>query len=123
MSSSKNSVSRRSFLRTSGAVAATASLIPAFSAKSYGAIDGANERIRVGLIGVGIIGRAHIGAINAIREKNNIEPIAVADCWETRANEGAELLKLPQSAATTDYRRLLDNKEVDYVTIETPEHR
>jgi predicted dehydrogenase len=117
-----NPVSRRAFLRTSGAVAATASLATSISAKSYGAVIGANERIRAGLIGAGIIGNAHMKAFNALRKKENFEPVIVADCWKKRAGEGAKKLKLPESAAVQDYRKVIDHKDVDYVTVATPEH-
>jgi len=109
---------RRAFLGTSGAVAAAATT--AWTATSYASIKGANERIRIGFIGAGGMGSAHLRTIKGLREKNNLEPIAVADCWETRAAKGKELVGAKQSF--TDYRDVLDIKEIDYVTIATPEH-
>ena len=47
---SDSEISRRSFLASTGAVAAT---MVAMTAKSYASILGANDRIRVGFIGVG----------------------------------------------------------------------
>ncbi len=113
----RSSVSRRSFIQTTGIAAAAA----AWTANSYAEVVGANEKIRLGLIGAGRMAQIHIKTINDLREKNNIEPIAVADCWKTRAEEGAA--KLKANNAHTDYRKVLDMKEVDYVTIATPEHR
>lgn len=110
-------VSRRSFIQTTAATLAAASM----TAKSYAAVAGANERIRVGFIGAGGMANAHMDTINNLREKNNVEPVAVADCWKTRAQQGAEKLKI--SNVQTDYRAILDMKDVDYVTIATPEHR
>ncbi|MBN1588663.1 MAG: Gfo/Idh/MocA family oxidoreductase [Pirellulales bacterium] len=121
--SKSNRVSRRSFLQTTGAVAATATVATGLSAKSYGQVIGANERIGVGLIGAGIIAQAHMSAFNVLRKRNNLEPVVVADCWETRAKKGAKKLKLPESRALTDYRKVIDHKDVDYVTIATPEHQ
>jgi len=50
---------------------------------------------------------------------NNLEAVAVADCWLTRANTAAETLSAPN--AHQDYRQVLDS-DIDYVTIATPEH-
>lgn len=111
-------VSRRSFLATAGAV--TAATAMSTSAKSYARIIGANDRIGVGLIGAGVIGKAHIGALNSIKEKNNIQPIAVSDCWKRRADEGKE--KLGADHSMTEYKQLLDRKDVDYAIVAVPEH-
>ncbi len=110
-------VSRRSFIHSTGVAAAAAT----WTANSYGAVVGANEKIRVGFIGAGGMAHAHMNTINALRDKNNVEPVAVADCWKTRAEAGAA--KLKTNGVHTDYRKVLDMKDVDYVTIATPEHR
>ena len=112
-------VSRRGFLSTTGALGAAAATT-SLTAKSYGRVIGANDRIRVGFIGVGGMGSGHVGAIASLREKNNLEAIAVADCWKTRADAAAE--KIGASHSFVDYRKVLDFKEIDYVTIATPEH-
>jgi predicted dehydrogenase len=114
---SSSSVSRRGFLAAGTAAATTV----AWTARSYGRIVGANDRINVGVIGAGGMGSGHIEALVALRESDNLGFIGVADCWETRAKEGAA--KLGGPLATTDYRKLLDNKDLTYVTIATPEHR
>ena len=115
-------VSRRSFLTTAGTAtfAATLASTVAFTAKSYARVIGANDRIGVGVIGGGVIGTAHLNVIKALREKNNLLPVAVADCWKTRADKGKELVDAQHSM--TDYRRLLEMKEVDYVVVAVPEH-
>lgn len=115
-------VSRRNFLKTTGAVTTAMSVATTLgiSAKSYGRILGANERLGVGLIGAGVIGNAHMDVINNLKEKNNLAPIAVADCWETRAKAGQA--KIAADHALTDYRKLLEMKEVDYAVVAVPEH-
>lgn len=110
------SIPRRDFLASLGA----ASVSLGWSAKSYARIIGANDRLRVGFIGAGGMGNSHFGAFNDLKEKQNLQAIAVADCWKTRAVAGAEKIKAPH--ALTDYRALLDNPEIDYVTIVAPEH-
>ncbi|MCK5750741.1 MAG: twin-arginine translocation signal domain-containing protein, partial [Oricola sp.] len=79
-------VSRRSFIQTTGAAAAAAT----WTANSYAAVVGANEKIRVGFIGAGGMANAHMNTINDLRKKNNVESVAVADCWKTRAEQGAK---------------------------------
>ncbi len=116
MSTSGRIISRRTFLQTTGTVAAAAT----WTASSYARVIGANDRIRIGFIGAGGMGSAHLGATVALKTKNNLEPLAVADVWKTRAEAGAKKVNAPQ--AFTDYRKVLDIKEVDYVTIATPEH-
>jgi len=116
MSANESSVSRRSFLGSSGALAATAGM----TAAGYAKVLGSNSRIRIGFIGAGGMATGHMNAINTLKETNNLEPMGVADCWKMRAEKGAALLGV--SRALTDYRKLLDVKDIDYVTIATPEH-
>ncbi|HEY2838392.1 MAG TPA: Gfo/Idh/MocA family oxidoreductase, partial [Pirellulales bacterium] len=53
-------------------------------------------------------------------KKNNLEGVIVADCWTKRAQEG--VARLGSGKAVSDYRHVLDDKSVDYVTIAVPEH-
>lgn len=110
-----SALSRRHFLAAGSAAAAVA-----MTAKSYARVIGANDRIRTGFIGVGGMGNGHLDAINRLKEPDNIEAVAVADCWLTRAEAGAKKVEAPHFFS--DYRKLLDIKEIDYVTIATPEH-
>ncbi len=119
MTKPASDVSRRSFLQTTGAAAAAVSTV-SMTAKSYASIIGANDRIKVGFIGAGGMAGNHFNTFNALKEKNNLESIIVADCWKTRAEAGAKKIGAPQS--TTDYKKVLDIKDIDYVTIATPEH-
>ncbi|HUY89376.1 MAG TPA: Gfo/Idh/MocA family oxidoreductase [Pirellulales bacterium] len=110
-----SALSRRHFLAAGGAAAAVA-----MTAKSYARVIGANDRIRIGFIGVGGMGNGHLDAINRLKEPDNVEAVAVADCWLARAEAGAKKVEAPHHFS--DYRKLLDLKEIDYVTIATPEH-
>lgn len=110
-------VSRRTFLQTTGAAGlATAGM----TAASYAKVLGANERIRVGFIGAGGMGTNHLNAHKRLKKTNNLESVAVADCWKKRAEEGAARIEAPKSF--TDYRKVLEIPDIDYVTIATPEH-
>ncbi|MBN1909832.1 MAG: Gfo/Idh/MocA family oxidoreductase [Pirellulales bacterium] len=117
MSDNQYAVSRRAFLRTAGAVAAAT----AWPAASYARVIGANERIRVGVIGAGGMATNHMkNALRPLQKQNNLQPVMVADCWKRRAAGGAKILGI--SNAQTDYRKVLDT-DADYVLIATPEHR
>lgn len=112
---SNQPVSRRTFLAAGSAAATTL----AWSAQSYARVLGANDRIRVGFIGAGGMGNAHLDACKTLKDKDNLEFVGVADCWQTRADEGAAKM---ETKPFTDYRKLLDIQDLDYVTIATPEH-
>lgn len=101
-------LSRRGFIKSS-VVAGTALAMPAIS---YGRILGTNERIRVGITGLNGRGRDHYGGL-----KDNV--VALCDCDSSilgRMADGKDLLTF------TDYRKLCDSKEIDAVSVATPNH-
>jgi predicted dehydrogenase len=109
---SDSTTTRRSF-----AFAATA----AWGARSYGAIIGANDRLRLGVIGCGGMATAgHMRPLMREKDSLNLEFHSVCDLFDKRAGAAAELTGAPKQFR--DYRRVLDNKDVDYVLIATPEH-
>ena len=72
----KQPTNRRNFLGSSTALTATATLAATtWTAKSYGRIIGANDRLGVGLIGGGVIGNAHMGVINNLRKRTTSFPL------------------------------------------------
>jgi predicted dehydrogenase len=79
---------------------------------------GANERIRIGLIGAGSRGqeifRAALGC-------PNIEAAAAADVYNRRLEEAKAIA--PGIATHRDFRRLLEDKSIDAVLIATPQHQ
>ena len=108
----ENEFTRRAFIYGSAA-----SVMTAASVKK---VLGANNRLRIGIIGCGGLAQgAHIPSLERMKEQDNIEIAAVCDVYQKR---------LDQAAATTgakpfkEYRELLDQKDIDYVTIVTPEH-
>ena len=120
--------SRRDFLRhaagTAGlalAAAAARAPAPAVSPRteaSRGRVPGANDRLRLGVIGTGGRGRDVMGAF--LRQPG-VEVVALSDVWDVAANE-ARGKAGPQATIHADYRRLLDRKDVDAVLIATPDH-
>jgi len=104
-----DTVTRRTFIAGLGAV----------SAGSYSRILGANERLRIGVIGCGGMATGHMRSLVKMKESDNCEIIALADVYDINLEKAAELTG---AAKHKDYRRILDNKDVDYVLIATPEH-
>ena len=89
------------------------------SARAYSQISGANERLRIGVIGCGGMATSHMRNLVKMRESDNIDVTAVCDLWDKRARQAAELTG---GKIHKDYRAILDNKEIDYVLVATPEH-
>lgn len=116
-----NAVSRRTFLKTTGAVAAAT----AMTARSYAATSGANDRLNMALVGCGGIAHEHQRALLSLREKDNIGIMAVCDLWETRAKEFQGLFKdggAGEPKIYKNYHDILALKDIDYVLFCTPEH-
>ena len=78
---------------------------------------GANERVRVALIGCGGRGN-HVAGVFA--ERDDVELAFLADCHQDRLAVSAK--KHPRAEAVGDFRRVLDDKTVDAVIQATPVH-
>jgi len=78
---------------------------------------GANDRIRMALIGAGGMGQgdAHDAARIA-----GVEMAAAADIYDARLERMKELY--PGIATTRDYREVLARKDIDAVIVATPDH-
>ena len=122
------SIARRDFLKQSAVAAgviggglAGAGRISGQAAAGGKAL-GANDRIRLGIIGCGGLGtNHHIPTILRLSEDKelNVELAAVCDIYEPRKlrakeKSGAELFH--------DYRKLLERKDIHGVIIVTPDH-
>jgi predicted dehydrogenase len=79
-------------------------------------VVGANDRIRLGVIGVG--GRANL-LIDQLPETAEI--VAVADCWITRCQESAAK-RHANWRTYQDHRSLLEQKDIDGVIVATHDH-
>jgi hypothetical protein len=80
--------------------------------------QGANDRIRIGVIGTG--GRAR-GLMNTLTKLTGNQLVAVCDVYEPSRLQGAKIAG-PTAVQVTDYRRILDDKTIDAVLIGTPDH-
>src|SRR5437879_13794628 len=84
--------SRRDFLKVAGAGAATMALAP--TAASYANIVGANDRVRVGIVGFSDRCRsALIPSFLKSSAETNFELVAVSDIWSRRREEGAAYIE------------------------------
>jgi predicted dehydrogenase len=104
-------IDRRTFLTAASGLALTTRVARA-------SVQGANNRIRVGVIGTG--GRAR-GLMQLLKRLPGNEMVAVCDVYEPRLLQAGEIA----TTATTkvsDYRRILDDREIDAVVIGTPDH-
>lgn len=88
------------------------------TALSASRVLGANDRVRIGLIGCGGRGRY---VARLMREAPNVAYTAVADCYGTNA-EIARQWAGPDARSFQDFRRLLELKDIDAVHIATPDH-
>src|SRR5579864_1109724 len=78
---------------------------------------GANERIRIGIIGPGARGKQ---LMKQALECPNTEIVAAADVYTRRLEEARKIA--PDAKTYLDYRHLLEDKSIDAVLIATPQH-
>jgi predicted dehydrogenase len=84
---------------------------------------GANDRINVAHVGLGVQGYdAHTRLIKEKGSENNTSQVAVCDLYGRRLRRAGTLLGLSESAWYWDYRKMLENKEIDAVVIATSDN-
>jgi len=103
-------MTRREFLRTAAAVSATAAMPRRVSAVAP------SNRITLGLIGLGAMGRGHLGVLLG---EPSVQLVAVCDVDRVRCNEAKQQANC---AGYNDYRDLLARPDIDAVVIVTPDH-
>lgn len=101
---------RREFLQTAS--------VGLLSATAYSRVLGANERLSLGLIGYGLIGRTHA---NTFAKLPDCQIRVVADCHRLRAEQGAASLGA-DVRAEQDFRAVLDRRDLQGVIVATPDH-
>jgi len=103
-----NDVTRRNFVRASATL----------TAASYGRVLGANERVRMGYIGLGNRGdQVH----EAFLEFSDAPTVAICDLRDDYLDLAAKKSR-GNPARYKDYKKLLEDKNVDAVVIATPDH-
>ncbi len=104
------SISRRGFGRAGASLA--------LSAAGYARVLGANDRIGVGFIGFGLIGKRHV---LDFRAEPDVDAVAIAEVHRGRLDEATALVG-GTVRGYGDFRRLLDDRGVDAVVVSTPDH-
>ncbi|HWE39961.1 MAG TPA: Gfo/Idh/MocA family oxidoreductase [Isosphaeraceae bacterium] len=128
---------RRDFHRTALATAAAATVAGAFSAVTRaGGVIGANERVRIGCLGVGNRG---VQVLEAFHPLDDAEIVALCDVYEPYLHGQYDRIdprfkplgaRVPRRQPdfhrevdrVKDFRRVLDRKDVDAVIVATPDH-
>ena len=125
MPDNQDSVNRRDFMVktavVTGALGAAREMFakPA-KAAATGKVIGANDRINVGIIGVGGRGSYLAGQYATIGERTGAcKIVAVADVYEKRKRQAAEKHKCD---GYLDYREIINRADVDAVVVATPDH-
>lgn len=110
----KPALARRNFLKSATGLAVSLGTAPYFVPRSA---FGANERINTGHIGTGGRGLSKLGDYMQ-------HAIAVCDVDKTHLMEAVEQCQKAgrKVDAVSDYRRLLDRKDIDVIVVATPDH-
>ena len=113
-------LNRRQFHRISSSLVLGAASSPVLRAAP-------SDRLTLGFIGVGTMGRGHLGSFLGMKD---IEVVAVCDVVKERTDSAANTVANHPNYKTSgkqaqkfdDYRKLLDLKGLDAVVIATPDH-
>ena len=119
MSHSRRKLIKQAALSTAGMYVGSS----AFSAASYRRIPGANDRVRVGVVGFSDRHRgSHIPSFMNHYKELNFDVVAVSDIWKKRREDGAAIWKGKMGHDVTAYRNneeMYSKKVVDAVFIST----
>jgi predicted dehydrogenase len=94
--------------------------VTALTAASYNRVLGANDRVGVGFIGFGLIGKQHV--YNFKTSFPDVDRVAMCDVYKPRVAEGLAYMESPNAKGYTDFRKMYEDKNVDAVVVATPDH-
>jgi predicted dehydrogenase len=123
-----SSLSRRQFIKAAAATCVAGPLL--LTSRLYSADPPPSERINLGFIGVGMMGRGHLGSFLG---RNEVQVVAVCDVVTERRDSAKKMAEdhyakqkgkdeYKGCKAFNDFRDLLALKEIDAVVIATPDH-
>ncbi len=129
----KGNLSRRGFLHRSFATITIGAGLPAWCAreivaseqeKEGGARKAASDTVIMGAIGIGDQPRRGREIFNDVKRQKGVKYIAACDVDAAHLDQGAALFKKGgfECAKYKDFRQLLDNKDINAVTIAVPDH-
>jgi hypothetical protein len=114
-------VTRREFLNALAVGAARMAV--GTTAKSYGQILGSNDRLNFALIGLNGRAYAHLSSLKANKSAARISHVCDVDSTILKKFAESARQEMGDTPATDeDFRKILDLKEVDAITIATPDH-
>src|SRR5271154_2044191 len=114
-------VTRREFLDALAIGAAT--LAVGSTAKSYSQILGSNDRLNFAVIGLNGRAYAHLSSLKANRSAARISHVCDVDSNILRKFADTVQQEMGETPVTEkDFRKILDQKDVDAITIATPDH-
>jgi len=114
-------MTRRKFLKRAGAAGAATAL----SAYSYGQVAGANNAIRVAIVGFRSQGGSHLKThLSDEFKKKGVRVTAICDADKSILERGVQTCAKKGAKVTpyVDVRKLLDDRNVDVVVTATPNH-
>lgn len=113
-------MNRKDFVKTTGLAAASMALLPG---KTFSA-TGADPKVRMGLIGVGLRGQSHL---DLLLRRDDIDIVSICDIDERMLTRSREIItkqgkKMPEIFTGDKYawKKMLDKKRLDTVIIATP---
>jgi predicted dehydrogenase len=116
------SMSRRSLLKKTAAGAAALGL-SRLTAKSYAQIAGSNDAVRLAVIGCNDCGRAHIRQFLPLE---GVRLVGLCDVDSAVLDRAKGIVAAANATANptlyADCRQVLDNKEIDAISVATPNH-
>lgn len=116
-----NVITRRKFLDSLAVTAAAAAV--STNAKSYAQIVGANDRVNFAVIGLNSRAYAHLSSLKANEKTARITHVCDVDTPILEKFAGKAQTSLGYKPATEkDFRKVLASKDVDAITIATPDH-
>jgi predicted dehydrogenase len=90
----------------------------ALTAASYTRVIGANDRVGLGFVGYGLMGKGHVATF---KQFSDVAMVALSDVHRGRLAEARKAMG-DEPVGHADFRQLLDDKNVDAVVIATPDH-
>ena len=92
--------------------------LTALSAAAYTRVAGANDRVQVGFIGYGLIGGEHV---RDFKKQSDADLVALCDVYQPRLEQGIAACG-GSARSYSDFRKLLDDKDIQAVVVSTPDH-
>ncbi len=112
----QNHLNRREFVSAAAAGGSAFGLTVLLNRR----VDGANDRVQIGVIGVGNRGSSLVQNFVAVGEKTGLcRVVAIADVYRGRLTAQKEKV---QCDTYLDYREIIHRKDIDAVAVATPDH-